>query len=110
VLLLTGAAGTVALLDDDGSGVELDWDRAVLPSVLLWISDRALGGDPWEHRYRGLGVEPVAAAFDLHPDVSVRRNPVSATGVRTAVPLDPARPTVVRSTVRTVFRRALDMT
>jgi hypothetical protein len=30
--------------------------------------------------------------------------------VRTAVPLDPARPTVVRSTVRTVFRRALDMT
>jgi hypothetical protein len=105
VLLLTGVRGpVVARFGDDGTGVVLDWDRTVLPSVLLWISDRALGGDPWEHRYRGLGVEPVAAAFDLPPAVSAAPNPLAAAGVPTAVRLEPGRPLVVRSSIVPIFR------
>lgn len=104
VLLLTGVSAPVtARFGDDGSGVVLDWDRSVLPSVLLWISDRALGGDPWQHRYRGLGVEPVAAAFDLPPEVSTGPNPLAAAGVRTAVALRPGEPLVVRSSIRAIF-------
>ncbi len=104
VLLLTGVRGPVtARFGDDGSGVVLDWDRSVLPSLLLWISDRALGGDPWGHRYRGLGVEQVAAAFDLPPAISAGPNPLLAAGIRTAVPLEPGAPLVVRSSIRALF-------
>lgn len=104
VLLLTGVRGPVtARFGDDGSGVILDWDRSVLPSVLLWLSDRALGGDPWRHRYRGLGVEPVAAAFDLPPAISAGPNPLAAAGVRTAVPLEPGAPLVLLSSIRPIF-------
>jgi hypothetical protein len=104
VLLLTVVRGPVEARFADGCGVVLDWDRTVLPSVLLWISDRALGGDPWEHRYRGLGVEPVAAAFDLPPAVSTGPNPLAAAGVRTAVPVDPEHPLMVRSSIVPIFR------
>ena len=104
VVLLAGLTGPVVLrFDDDRSGAVLDWDRAVLPSLLLWISDRALGGDPWDHRYRGLGVEPIAAAFDLPPETSTAANPLSDAGIRTAVGLEPGSPLVVRSTVAALF-------
>lgn len=110
VLLLTDVSGPIRLLDDAGSGVQLEWDRQTLPSALLWISDRALGGDPWHHRYRGLGIEPVAAAFDLHPEVSSRANPLTAAGVPTSLSLSPARATVIRSSITTVFRESIHMT
>lgn len=107
VLLLTELSEPVTLrFGDDGSGAVLDWDRTLLPSVLLWLSDRALGGDPWDHRYRGLGVEPVVAAFDLPPETSVGANPLSDAGVATAIRLRPAAPLVVWSSVSALFPAA----
>ena len=101
VLQLCGMRGPVrARYLDEGAGVELDWDRRVLPSVLLWVSDRGLGEPPWSGRYRGLGVEPVAAAFDLPPEVSVSDNPLSTGGHRTSVRLDPHDPVVIDYSVR----------
>lgn len=101
VVLLTGVTTPVRLRDrTSGTGVELDWDHELLPNVLLWVSDRGIAAPPWSGRYRGLGVEPVAAAFDLPAAVSTAANPLSARGVRTALELDPARPLTVRHSVR----------
>ncbi len=44
---------------------------------MLWISDRALQEAPWNGRYRGLGVEPVAAAFDFGEAASAGPNPIA---------------------------------
>lgn len=94
---LCGLRGPVqALWLDEGAGLLLDWDRALLPSVQLWHTDGGIGGVPWNHGFRGLGVEPVAAAFDLGQEVSEAPNPISARGVATTLAVDPAVPVVVR--------------
>ncbi len=93
VVLLGGVRGPVtASYLDEGAAVRITWDTGVLPSVSLWLSDRALADAPWNSAYRGLGVEPVAAAFDLPDGVSTGANPVAASGTATSVRLDPARP------------------
>jgi hypothetical protein len=98
VALLTGVTGPIRVVDEDaGTAVIVDWDRDVLPSVMVWIHDRGLDGPPWRGRYRGLGVEPVAAAFDLPEAVSAGENPLALEGVRTTVALDPSAPVVIRS-------------
>ncbi|MFC0678784.1 hypothetical protein ACFFGH_13120 [Lysobacter korlensis] len=100
VVLLGGCTGPVRLAyPDERARVELDWDCTVLPSLMLWISDRALDGQPWNRAYRGIGVEPVAAAFDLPSRVSAGENPLGQRGVRTAVALDPVRPVTIRYSV-----------
>jgi hypothetical protein len=100
VLLLGGATGPVRLsYPHEAAAVELDWDRALLPSVMLWIADRALESSPWNGSYRGLGVEPIAAAFDLPSGVSTASNPLTARGIATTVSLDPAHPVVIRSSI-----------
>lgn len=50
---------------DAGWTVALDWDRAVLPDVMLWVSHRGRQYPPWSGRHWALGVEPLNAAFDL---------------------------------------------
>jgi hypothetical protein len=100
VLLLTGVSGALrAHYADDRTVVTIDWDRAALPSMLVWISDRALADAPWGERYRGVGLEPLAAAFDLPPTVSIAPNPLSAEGVVTAVALEPGVPRTIGSSI-----------
>lgn len=100
VLLLAGVSEPVtAVYHDDLSTVRIDWDRGILPSLLLWISDRALQEEPWGGRYRGLGVEPIAAAFDFDDAVSVASNPVSLAGYPTSVELSPTTPVVIRYSI-----------
>ena len=100
VVLLAGGTGAVRLSYlDDAVAVDLEWDRSVLPSLMLWISDRALESSPWNGTYRGLGVEPIAAAFDLPGDVSSGPNPLSDRGIPTAIDLHPDRPTVLRYSI-----------
>ncbi len=77
---------------NEGASLTIEWDRDLLPSAQLWISDRALEGSPWNRTYRGLGVEPIASAFDLAEGASVRPNPINARGVATAVDLMPGLP------------------
>ncbi len=93
VVQLAGMRGPVrAVFAGDAAGIEIDWDRSVLPSVQLWLSDRALQDEPWRGHYRGLGIEPIASAFDLAESVSTSPNPISAAGYATCVEVRPGAP------------------
>ncbi len=84
----------------EGMMLEIDWDRRILPAAHLWLSDRALPDAPWSGRYRGLGIEPVAAAFDLAAAVSIEENPLTLRGHRTAVRLGAGIPVMIGYTYR----------
>jgi hypothetical protein len=45
--------------------LEIDWDTAILPDVLVWISQRGRTHAPWSGRNLALGIEPCASCFDL---------------------------------------------
>jgi len=92
IVQLLDARSPLRLHWSNGDSVSLEWDAAVLPSVLLWIADRQLSEAPWNRTYRGLGVEPIASAFDLPPEVSAAPNPLRASGHRTAVELFASAP------------------
>ena len=81
---------------EERARVRLTWDPKMLPSCLLWVSDRSLQEPPWGGRFRGFAVEPAAAVFDLPVDVARRANPVRAEGAATVLPLHPGEPTVIR--------------
>lgn len=100
ILLLAGAQGPVRVRNHElGATVVFDWDRAVLRSVMLWISDRALQEEPWGGRYRGLGVEAIAGAFDFGEAASAGPNPIAADGHRTAIDLVPGAPLRISSSI-----------
>jgi len=40
---------------DEHAYAQLSGDTTMLPSCLLWPSDRALAEPPWNQRFRGLG-------------------------------------------------------
>lgn len=84
---------------NENAGFVLDWDRTLLPSLQIWHTDRGIEGPPWHGQYRGLGLEPMAAAFDLHDDASTGANPINARGVATAITLGPDAPTTIRHAV-----------
>ncbi|RQS67044.1 hypothetical protein DID96_22625 [Burkholderia sp. Bp8963] len=93
IVQLCGIDGSVTLHDDvAGTAYRLTWDAAVLPSLLLWISNRGRAYAPWNGRNLCVGVEPVASAFELGCHASLAPNPINARGVATALTLDPARP------------------
>ncbi|MFV2033599.1 MAG: hypothetical protein ACC631_00560 [Halocynthiibacter sp.] len=43
----------------------LNWDADVFPQCLLWLSNRGRSAFPWNTRFCAVGIEPIAAAFDL---------------------------------------------
>lgn len=88
VVQLVGARSPFHLHRDDGVTVVVEWDDELLPSLLLWLSDRALTQAPWSGAYRGLGVEPVASAFDFSEATSLAANPLATTGARTWIALE----------------------
>lgn len=83
---------------DEGAGLEIDWDRTLLPSLQIWHTDGGIAGAPWNNTYRGIGLEPVASAFDLDSSVSCAPNPINTRGVATAIQLDPFAPITIRHT------------
>lgn len=85
---------------DEGAGFELDWDRTQLPSLMIWHTDGGIGGEPWRNQFRGIGLEPLASAFDLNTAQSAKPNPINRRGVATTIHIDPAAPTVVRHSAR----------
>ncbi len=85
---------------DEGVGFELDWSRDLLPTLMMWHTDGGIGGEPWNNQFRGIGLEPLASAFDLHTDVSTGPNPINKRGVKTWVDIDPAQPLEIRHSVR----------
>ena len=62
---LWNLGGSIALRDDAaGTRVRFEWDQTAFPHCLLWISQAGRTAKPWNGRFRGLGIEPVASAFD----------------------------------------------
>ncbi|HZE92866.1 MAG TPA: hypothetical protein VE029_14330 [Rhizobacter sp.] len=80
---------------DAGWALTLDWDRALLPDLMLWVSHGGRLHPPWNGRHFALGLEPMNAAFDLGrvacapPD-----HPLAA---RCGLALTPDAPCVIRS-------------
>jgi hypothetical protein len=94
---IAGASGRVALdYLAEGFRTELTWDRALFPSVILWLSNRGRQAAPWSGRHLAVGVEPVAAAFDLGTAISAADNPIARRGVPTAVPFRAGQPVTTR--------------
>jgi hypothetical protein len=94
LLLMQGVSGAVTLdYLDQGWALSLDWDRALLPDVMLWVSHRGRRHAPWNGRHLALGIEPLNSAFDLArvatpPD----DHPLAGRGIH----LVPGRPCVIR--------------
>jgi hypothetical protein len=63
--LLGMQAPVTARYPDAGWSLTLDWDRTVLPDLVLWISHRGRQYPPWNGRHFALGLEPVNGAWDL---------------------------------------------
>ena len=83
LLLVRNHGGRVDLRNETESySVTLEWDAGDFPSCLIWISNRGRKFYPWNGRFQALGIEPVAAAFDLGVAHSRNRdNPLSDAGV-----------------------------
>jgi len=106
LLQLTGLRSPVtARFLDAGWALTLDWDRNLLPDLMLWISHRGRLAPPWSGRHRALGVEPVNGAWDLgrvadpapgHPLANqglalAPERPCTIRSRLSAAPLEPAR-------------------
>jgi hypothetical protein len=89
LLQVQAGGGCARLLNlDEGWAARIDYDPAVFPSVMLWVSNRGWTGYPWAGRTRALGIEPARAAFDLGQAVSADpANPLASAGIATSWPL-----------------------
>ena len=78
-----------------GWSLTLDWDHALLPDLMLWVSHGGRLHAPWNGRHFALGVEPVNGAWDLG---RVTQPPAGhPLAQRTGVTLTPGEPCVIRS-------------
>ncbi|MXU65734.1 aldose epimerase family protein [Oceanomicrobium pacificus] len=66
LLLVDLTEGHVELCNiSEGYRVILTWDVSLFPSCLLWVSTGGRTDYPWNGRFNAIGIEPVAAPFDL---------------------------------------------
>ena len=100
VVLMAGMRGPVrANFIREGFRVVLDWSREHLPHCMIWIHDRGIDSEPWAGQYRGIGLEPMAAAFDGPWDLSTKSNPLNTKGFPTAIRLEPNAPTKLNCSI-----------
>jgi len=89
LVLLELTDGNIKLQNyDESYEVVFNWDITQFPSCLIWISNRGRDYYPWNNRFQAIGIEPIAAAFDL--GVVHSRNPSSPLkklGIKTTYPL-----------------------
>jgi hypothetical protein len=79
---------------DAGWALTVDWDRDLLPDLMLWISHRGRLYPPWNGRHFALGVEPLNSAWDLGR--VVRPSPGHPLADRVGLTLSPDAPCVIR--------------
>jgi hypothetical protein len=97
MLMLCGIRAPVTVhYPGERAAFRLSWDTKLLPSCLLWPSDCSVAEPPWNRRFRGLGLEPIAALFDAGRDLTLERNPINAAGIATSVAIVPGQPLVIR--------------
>jgi hypothetical protein len=78
---------------EDQIDIHLDWNTAVLPDALIWISNAGRCHAPWSGRHFALGIEPMSGFFDLgRVVVPGDEHPLSS---QKGVFLDPKKPLVV---------------
>jgi hypothetical protein len=78
----------------DAIEVRLDWDTAVLPDALIWISNGGRTNAPWSGRHFALGIEPMSGFFDLGRVVTPGdEHPLAA---QHGIEIHPANPLKVR--------------
>lgn len=89
LVLLSAPGGCVSLSRPDlGYCVDIRWNDADLPFCLLWLSNRGRDYAPWDSRVCAIGIEPVAAAFDLGVPISTSRStPLARDGLQSFVRL-----------------------
>lgn len=101
LVLLTGLGGRIgAELPPLGCRLDLRWQDEHLPSCQLWISGQGRQFYPWSGRFRGLGVEPVAAPFDMGPAIAASENALNRAGVATAIRLAAGKPFTTRYSIQ----------
>jgi hypothetical protein len=83
LILVLGHAGCATLTNTlEEFSTILRWDPELFPGCMLWLSNRGRGYYPWNHRFLGLGIEPIRSAFDLGTRISQnRRNPLWQSGI-----------------------------
>ncbi|WP_306120735.1 MULTISPECIES: hypothetical protein [unclassified Roseitalea] len=89
LLQLPAPAGKLQLgYPEAGYSLQFTYDAALLPTLVLWVSNRGRNEAPFDGEFRTLGVEAVAGAFDLGPAVSQSTvNPIAIDGLSTTVAL-----------------------
>ena len=94
LLLLTDTGGLVGLVNPiQGCITTIQWDSAQIPGCILWISNGGRDYYPWNSRVAALGIEPVAAAFDLGMGHSLSQHtPLARNGIATAISVTPEHP------------------
>ena len=96
LMLCNVADGSVTLRNrPQGCRITLSWDARLLPNCLLWLSNRGRTFAPWNGQNLCLGIEPIAAAFDLGEDVSSHDNPLRRKDVCTSLPFKKGVPFVL---------------
>jgi hypothetical protein len=68
----------------------------VLPTTVLWMSNKGRHAAPWSGRNRCIGLEDVCAYLAEGLVDSAKKNPIQEAGAATVVTLSKSKPTVVR--------------
>ncbi|MCF6327204.1 MAG: hypothetical protein L3J21_07925 [Devosiaceae bacterium] len=84
-----------------GFEVIFSYDAELLPSLVIWISNCGRTEAPFDGKFRTLGIEAVAGAFDLGPQASCSiENPIAKEGISTFVELAAGEKLTTTSEVR----------
>ncbi len=67
--------------------VNFEWDKSILPSCLLWMSNGGRDFAPWNGQNFCLGVEAINSAWDLGPDALRGDTAIDELGVSSALTL-----------------------
>ena len=93
----TALGWTAALAARDGFLFFAVKDAHILPSTVLWMSNRGRDYEPWRGRHRNvIGLEEACTYFGEGHRASAAPNAVSDEGIATALALAPDRPLVIR--------------
>lgn len=94
LLAVSLTEGKVRMSDEFSEyAVALSWNIELFPQCLLWISNRGRKAYPWNGRFCAIGIEPIAAAFDLGVAHSANtRGPMSQAGTITQAQLSSHEP------------------
>ncbi len=99
---IAAPAGEVKLhYVSEGYELLYGYDAGILPSLVIWLSNCGRQEAPFSGNFRTLGLEAVAGAFDLGPQISCSdQNPMAREGLKTCLRLAAGEEFVTTSTVR----------